>query len=261
MRPAEYSTEEIIAAGRALQARGDRVTGFALRRQIGGGNPTRIKQVWDEHVASEHSTPAESMPELPVELAEMLGAMTQTLTEQWTKLAREMNNRAVRAADLRAAEVVKAAGEQREQTERELSDAAQTVEDLEARLEQAEAHIAGLEAQLNGSRDAEQAQAVEIAALQERLAAMEKAAQAAAEHQAQEEARHAEHRKTAAAEALRCGEKLMKLEAERDAALKAEGQARQELAKLSGKIETLAEQNNKLLASLKGGGRARPGES
>lgn len=78
----------------------------------------------------------------------------------------------------------------------------------------------------------------------------------------QEEARHAEHRKDAAAQAQRNAERLLKLEAERDAALKAESQARQELAKLSGRVEALADQNNKLLAAMKGGGRARaPGES
>lgn len=49
MRPAEFSPEEIVAAGEALVAAGRNVTGFALRQKVGGGNPNRLKQVWDEH--------------------------------------------------------------------------------------------------------------------------------------------------------------------------------------------------------------------
>ena len=44
MRPAEFSPEEIVAAGEALVAAGRNVTGFALRQKVGGGNPNRLKQ-------------------------------------------------------------------------------------------------------------------------------------------------------------------------------------------------------------------------
>lgn len=49
MRPATFEPEQIIEAGRALQAEGRNITGFALRNRIGGGNPTRLRQIWDEY--------------------------------------------------------------------------------------------------------------------------------------------------------------------------------------------------------------------
>lgn len=70
MRPAEFSPEEIVAAGEALVAAGRNVTGFALRQKVGGGNPNRLKQVWDEHLAAKNTTEAEPVAELPVEVAE-----------------------------------------------------------------------------------------------------------------------------------------------------------------------------------------------
>ncbi|WP_329955201.1 DNA-binding protein, partial [Xanthomonas albilineans] len=45
MRPAEFTLEQIIEAGQELQAAGRNITGFALRQRVGGGNPSRLKQV------------------------------------------------------------------------------------------------------------------------------------------------------------------------------------------------------------------------
>lgn len=53
MRPATYEPEQIIEAGLALQAEGRNITGFALRSRIGGGNPGCLRQIWDEHLASQ----------------------------------------------------------------------------------------------------------------------------------------------------------------------------------------------------------------
>ncbi|SEJ56751.1 replication region DNA-binding N-term, partial [Azotobacter beijerinckii] len=72
MRPAEYTLEEIVQAGEALQAAGRNVTGFALRQRVGGGNPTRLKQVWDDHLARSSVAEATPVAELPVEVAEEL---------------------------------------------------------------------------------------------------------------------------------------------------------------------------------------------
>ena len=42
MRPAEFEDEQIIEAAKRLLGAGRRVTGFALRKEIGGGNPSRL---------------------------------------------------------------------------------------------------------------------------------------------------------------------------------------------------------------------------
>jgi predicted RNase H-like nuclease (RuvC/YqgF family) len=148
MRPAEFTPEAIIQAGQELQTAGRNITGFALRQKVGGGNPTRLKQVWDDHINSQTTTKAEPVADLPVEVAEQVASVTVALTERLAALAVELNDKAVKTAERRVHEVVRAAGEQREQAERELADASQTVDDLETKLDQATAEIETLESKL-----------------------------------------------------------------------------------------------------------------
>ena len=186
MRPAEFTTESIISAGQELHAAGRTVTGFAIRQKIGGGNPARLKQVWEEHVSSQSVTKAEPVAELPVEVADEVAAVSKALTERLATLAVELNDKAVRTAERRVAEVIRTAGEQREFAERELADAAQTVDDLESQMEEARATASGLEKLLADVQAVSQAQAVELAQVRERLTLTDQAAKAAAEEHAAE---------------------------------------------------------------------------
>lgn len=170
MRPVEFTSEEIVQAGQELLSSGRNITGFALRNKVGGGNPNRLKQVWDEYVSSQSVTKAEPVAELPVEVADEIAAVTKALTDRLANLAVELNDKAVKAAERRVAEVVRAAGEQREQAERELADASQTVDDLEAKLDQAEANSTELAKKYAELQAASQAQAIELAQARERLA-------------------------------------------------------------------------------------------
>ena len=189
MRPAEFSQESIIKAGQELQAIGRNITGFALRQKVGGGNPTRLKQVWDEHVNSQTTAQAEPVAELPIEVAEVVATVTSALTERLMALAVDLNDKAIKAAERRVSEVVRAAGEQREQAERELADASQTVEDLENRLDEAVSAADVLKQQLADSQAVSQAQAVELAQVRERLVLTEQAATDKATHYTTELAR------------------------------------------------------------------------
>lgn len=81
MRPATFEPQQIIEAGQALQAEGRNITGFALRNRVGGGNPGRLKQVWDEYLSSQTEVTAEPVAELPVEVAEKVKAVSSTLAE------------------------------------------------------------------------------------------------------------------------------------------------------------------------------------
>lgn len=186
MRPPEFTTEAIIQAGQELQAAGRVVTGFALRQKTGGGNPNRLKQTWEEHINSQNTTKTEPVAELPVEVAEEVANVTRTLTERLAAMAVELNDKAVKAAERRVSEVIRTAGEQREQTERELADAAQTLDDLEAKLDEVKTGSEGLETRLTEMLAASQAQAVELAQVRERLALTEQSAvKAAEEHTAE----------------------------------------------------------------------------
>lgn len=183
MRPAEFPAETIIQAGKELLAAGRPITGFALRTKVGGGNAARLKQVWDEHV-SQAVTHTETVAELPPEVADEVAGVSKALTERLAALAVELNDRAVKAADRRVAEVVRSAGEQREQAERELADAAVTVDDLETRLDEADAEAEQLQKRVVELTATNQTQAVELAQLRERLASVEQHAQVAAEQHA-----------------------------------------------------------------------------
>ena len=224
MRPVEFNPESIIEAGQELQAAGRNITGFALRQRVGGGNPTRLKQVWDGHINSQTVTKAEPVAVLPVEVADELAAVTKALNERLANLAVKLNDKAVKGAERRVQEVVRAAGEQREQADRELADASQTVEDLEDKLETAASAAEVLEKRLADSLSSGQAQAVELAQLRERLAFTEQMAKATAEQ-------HAELTST-----------LAKVQAERDGAGSETATAREDAAQLRGQVQALQTQ-------------------
>lgn len=181
MRPADFSSEQIIEAGKVLQSAGRAVTGFALRKEVGGGNPNRLKQVWDEHAARHVVAESEPVAELPVEVAQELAQVSEALVARLASMAVGINDRAVKASDRRSAEVVRAAGEQRDQADRELVDAAQTVEDLEQQLDSLQESRDQLLIELERVKAGKQEQAVELAQVRERLTAVEKAAKEAAE--------------------------------------------------------------------------------
>ncbi|EAA8948003.1 DNA-binding protein [Salmonella enterica] len=174
MRPATFEPEEIIAAGKALQAEGVvNITGFALRKRVGGGDPSRLRQVWDGYLAGQTSVESEPLADLPPELADAVKVVTATLTGHVVQLLRELNDRAVRAAECRVDDITRTAGEQKAQAERELADAVQTVDDLEQRLEAATADLRKTQELLDNSREREQTNLVELAQVRERLAATE----------------------------------------------------------------------------------------
>ncbi len=190
MRPVEIESEQIIQAGKDLVAAGRNITGFALRQRVGGGNPNRLKQVWNEYLSSQSMATAEPVAELPVEVADEVAAVTKALTERIAALAIELNDKAVKAAERRVSEVVRAAGEQREQAERELADASQTVDDLEAKLDELQAEKDAISTSLADEQASRHAQAVELAQVRERLSAIEQSAKTAAEQHAAELAKN-----------------------------------------------------------------------
>ncbi len=199
MRPTEFTPEAIIQAGQDLLAAGRNITGFALRQKVGGGNPTRLKQVWDEFQSSRSVTEAMPVAELPVEVAEEVAAVSKALTERLAHMAIELNDKAVKAAERRVAEVIRSAGEQREQAERELADASQTVEDSEKALDESQANAEKLGQQLADVQASKQALAVELAQVRERLAVIEQSAKAVGDDLAKAKTALAEQEKAVVA--------------------------------------------------------------
>jgi hypothetical protein len=142
MRPVEYKTEDIIKTGLELQVLGLKVSGFSIRKRIGGGNTKRLEQVWDEYQASQTGEKAEPTTELPLETAEYVMVEAKNINEWLLGLAIKLNDKAIKAAECRIKEDSPSANDQREQ---ELTDAqaviqSQTMEltKLQERLDLAE---------------------------------------------------------------------------------------------------------------------------
>lgn len=186
MRPVEFSDEAIIQAGQALRQAGRNVTGFALRQKIGGGNPARLRQVWDDHLASLNVAPTQPVAELPTELAQAVASLTQMVNERIMALVVELNDKAVQAANGRVQEVLRTSEEQQQQAQQELAEAATAVNELDTQLVAAQTEVETLTNQLTDSQAQLQAQAIELAQLRERLVAAEEAGRAAAQAHATE---------------------------------------------------------------------------
>lgn len=224
MRPAEFKQEQIIEAGKELQDAGRNITGFALRQKIGGGNPARLKQVWDEFISSSQAANKEPVAELPLEVAQQLDAVTKALTDQLAHLTIQLNDQAVKAAEQRVAEVIRQAQEHREQAARELADAAEAIEELENTINEHKQTSAALQQRFNDLQDKYQAQAVELAHVQERLLQSSRAG------------------KMIAQDHITAETALTKAREETN-------QSRQEAAKLRGQVEMLQAQTSELMRS------------
>lgn len=186
MRPVEFSDEAIIQAGQALRQAGRNITGFALRQKIGGGSPTRLRQVWDDHLSSLTETPIQPVAELPTELAQAVASLTQTVNERIMALVVELNQQAIQSADGRVQEVLRTSEEQQQQAQQELAEAATAVNELDTQIVAAQTEVETLTSQLTASQAQLQTQAIELAQLRERLAAAEEAGRAATQAHAAE---------------------------------------------------------------------------
>ncbi|MGG5965259.1 DNA-binding protein [Salmonella enterica] len=286
MRPATFETEQIIEAGLALQAEGKRITGFGLRNRTGGGNPARLKQVWDEYQATQTAPSTEPVAELPDEVADAVKGISATLAEQLAKLAAELNDKIIKAAERQVDDITRAAEKQQAETEQELADAAQTVDDLEQKLEAMTADFRKTQELLDNSREREQANLVELAQVRERLAATEdrlKASEEAAEQHRQQQAelqkrldaagnklaeaathheaelrdireQHARNEATMQKRFDEAGKEAVaeqkKQQTALDQALREAAAARESKAELNGELKSLKEQNRELTALL-----------
>ncbi len=171
MRPVEYSSAQIIAAGQALQAAGKRVTSFALRQSLGGGNPRRLKAVWDEHLASQTQAPAQ-LPDLPPEIAEQVTAINARQAEQLNALAKQLSASALTLVEQRTAEAVRRMQQAREQMDAELEDATRALDESLAALNDAEAKAQRLQAELETAQQRLHEQELAMAKQEGELSAM-----------------------------------------------------------------------------------------
>jgi chromosome segregation ATPase len=128
MKSPTYTDEQIINAGMQLLAENKRVSPFAIRTLMGGGNPKRIKKIWaeSEHEALEGQMVREQV-DLPTEFEEALHATKHSLDE----LAKRMYNHAQEIAESRVRETIAAARKAKESAEFEVAEAMEMVNTLD----------------------------------------------------------------------------------------------------------------------------------
>jgi len=158
-RTPEVSDKLIIDAGIKLTENGRRVTGFALRKEVGNkGDPKRLLKVWQADLCSQMAT-SENVPlTLPVELEEALNSVVNETTAKLKSLAIELNNAAVNTAEQRVAAAVELANEREQAAEAEVCDAALTLDDLEKQLTSISLEYAQCQQALQQSKQETQAQ-------------------------------------------------------------------------------------------------------
>lgn len=119
-------------------------------KEVGGGSPARLKQVWDEYEASSTQTvPVISKTSnLPPEVADSINEFCASITKQINSVATELNEKAINAAERKVHEVVKNGIEQRAQDQKEIDDASKTVEDLDSKLDESKTEIEALKSEL-----------------------------------------------------------------------------------------------------------------
>lgn len=184
-RTAEFSDDQIVEAGKQLRQSGKRITGFGLRTLVGGGNPHRLLEVWEQHESEAMGDePQELISELPMEVSEHLNevihAFTANFSERFTTLTREMNHRAVASSERRVKELTQAAEEKREQAKAEVADAEFAVARAEDDRDSAQSLAEKLRAELDQAKESDRQKGFELAQLKKDHQALEKSSAKAA---------------------------------------------------------------------------------
>jgi colicin import membrane protein len=168
MRPAEYPESSIIEAGEKLEAQGVRVTPYAIREEIGGGGPNRIRNVWDKHVAERAAAPSAPEPtdELPTEIEDDVDGALAGLGADIRMLVSRIHRKAHTAAQEKTREALAALNQAEEQVRREMKDA-------ERLITRQDETIANLQSSIQEERQRRDAAEKEVALVKGRLAEAE----------------------------------------------------------------------------------------
>ncbi|RMN17158.1 Alpha-helical coiled-coil protein [Pseudomonas cannabina] len=91
MRPPEVTDADVINAGTRIQAAGQRVSGYQLRKTIGRGAPERLMAIWDVHTAGQIDPGAKSIcQDLPDDVEIAIAIAIKGQAEAARKMARSL---------------------------------------------------------------------------------------------------------------------------------------------------------------------------
>lgn len=136
MQQIEITAAMVIQAGQKLEEENRNVTGFALREMVGGGSPGKFRRVWEEHV---NPTQIHQMHvfELPGEENTKFAFVAEARSDNFIKYAEETSNDANGSAGVRIHEMQITHDVLRLQLEQEMDEAANVIDELHSRLNEA----------------------------------------------------------------------------------------------------------------------------
>lgn len=170
MRKAEYSVEEILAAGASLVESGIEVNGWRLRTKLGGGNTRRLFAIWSEHNAPGPVAPPAALPD---ELSRSVDSITEAVGIQlrslfstiYADLAEQSAHR-IQEAQMLVDAVRHSANLDAEEASAELDRLEQRIDVLESIEKELTGRLAGVSSEL-------QSTLVELAHFKERSSSQE----------------------------------------------------------------------------------------
>ncbi len=158
-RKSEFSDEDIIRAGTELSLAGHPVSGWALRTRLGGGNPGRLIEVWNQSGCG----PKILMDDIARKSGLAISQAVKDFTAQLDAvMAERLNGMAQNQARLvddalsQTADLLQQADERITSLEVALSDAEARAAKAEASLTQALEMVARLQGELDATRQTSQ---------------------------------------------------------------------------------------------------------
>ena len=178
-----------------------RVTAFALRKAVGGGNPARLMQVW-EGSGDQTPKPAEAVGsvELPMEVEDAMAKLLEASNNELIGLVKQIYSMTHKASERRVTEMFREAGHMKDNAARDVEEATRQVVELDGELEAAREELQARKTAADKFAELDAERTAEIATLRERLAgATESVSQLKTELQmARERAENAERAADAA---------------------------------------------------------------
>lgn len=155
MRPPLVTPDEIVEAGRQIRARGEEVTGWAIRRQVGDrGQARRLEAIWRELGDSAPPAPQddEAASNLPTPLQELVNEGKGALTSQLDTIVAAIHRHARADADATYQRVTEALQSEMLHYRRELDLAEASVTATEAEAQRQAETVAALESEVTAIR-------------------------------------------------------------------------------------------------------------
>lgn len=150
-RSPEVTVEEILAAGKRILARGEPVTGWGLRKELGNrGSAPRLEAVWKGNMGDhlDGAAAEQDAPILPPEVTALLAGAKMSMAGQVEAFANALYRSVLEFADGQYKAEIESLRGARVQYKREMGEAELAIEVTDAQLAEYADNVAAIEKRL-----------------------------------------------------------------------------------------------------------------